>query len=357
MDSLDVIAQLSHEFGTETYICGGGGNTSTKNAETLWIKPSGTTLSGMTPESFVALERAKVSALYDAVPPEGTAEREAFVKDMMMGAVRPESSGRPSVESPVHEAFSAAFVVHTHPAIVNGLTCARDGKVRCAELFPDALWLPYTNPGYTLAMTMRRGIQAYAAAHACEPSVVMIQNHGVFVAGNTAGEIRETYARLMTRLRETYAAAGIEIELQTGDAPADSVVADIQARIGIAWGDEAEPCVLAAPPCPVAEGPLSPDHLVYMRAYPLLGDPTPAAVAAFVEAHGYRPSVIAPEAGIFAVGGSPKDTGLAMELAGDGARIRQFAEAFGGIHYMDEAARDFIENWEVEAYRRQVAIS
>ena len=41
---------------TPDYVRGGGGNTSCKDAATLWVKPSGTTLAGMTPDTFVAVE-------------------------------------------------------------------------------------------------------------------------------------------------------------------------------------------------------------------------------------------------------------------------------------------------------------
>ena len=44
MHELEIITALSHEFGTPDFVIGGGGNTSFKNAETLWVKPSGTTL-------------------------------------------------------------------------------------------------------------------------------------------------------------------------------------------------------------------------------------------------------------------------------------------------------------------------
>lgn len=47
MDSLKTITELSHEFGSDDFVKGGGGNTSCKTTETLWVKPSGTTLGGL----------------------------------------------------------------------------------------------------------------------------------------------------------------------------------------------------------------------------------------------------------------------------------------------------------------------
>ena len=84
---LETLTALSHEFGTDEYILGGGGNTSAKDADTLWIKPSCTVLSRLTPESFVAVDRAKIRTLYEIEPPQDPTEREAVVKDLMENTV------------------------------------------------------------------------------------------------------------------------------------------------------------------------------------------------------------------------------------------------------------------------------
>ncbi len=39
MGLLEIITGLSHEFGTVDYVRGGGGNTSAKDGDTLWVGP------------------------------------------------------------------------------------------------------------------------------------------------------------------------------------------------------------------------------------------------------------------------------------------------------------------------------
>jgi len=56
---------------------------------------------------------------------------------------------------------------------------------------------------------------------------------------------------------------------------------------------------------------------------------------------------------VYGIGDSQKNADLALELAEDGALVMQLAEAFGGIHYMTDAQRKFIENWKVESYRQK----
>ena len=80
MNELKTIVELSHEFGTDDYVKGGGGNTSVKNKTTLWVKPSGTILGGLTAETFVAMNRAKINELYEVETPAVAAEREELVK-------------------------------------------------------------------------------------------------------------------------------------------------------------------------------------------------------------------------------------------------------------------------------------
>ena len=133
-DVLHTITELSHEFGTTDYVRGGGGNTSCKTADTLWVKPSGTTLAGLQPETFVVMDRAALDKLFTLAIPAEASAREAQVKDVMAAAVKPGQTSRPSVEAPLHHVLHGTFVVHVHPALVNGLTCSQQGAQACAEL-------------------------------------------------------------------------------------------------------------------------------------------------------------------------------------------------------------------------------
>ncbi|MCG3148389.1 MAG: hypothetical protein PCFJNLEI_01832 [Verrucomicrobiae bacterium] len=230
-DLLNTITTLSHEFGTPDFVKGGGGNTSCKTSTTLWVKPSGTTLAGLTPAKFVTLDRAKLAQLYTAAMPADTQAREARVKDLMAAAVTGGSGGRPSVEAPLHDIMPGTYVVHTHSTLVNGLTCARNGAPTCARLFPTALWIPYIDPGFTLCMEVRRRIRNHR--------LILLENHGIFVAGDSADEIRATYRCVLDALRSEYAQAGIPTQLKPG-------------------------------PIPNETDPVSPDHMVYAK-HPKLG--------------------------------------------------------------------------------------
>lgn len=344
------ITDLSHEFGTADYVCGGGGNTSVKNETTLWVKPSGTTLAGLKPDRFVALDRRKLAELYTVAPPQEAAARETLVKETMTAALRPGQNGRPSVEAPLHDSLSARFVVHTHPALVNGMTCAKDGPSACRRLFPEALWMDYVDPGYTLCIAVRKKIQQFFADQGREPSIIFLKNHGVFVAGQTPEEIRKLYAAIMDRLSSEYAKAGISTRLNIPPVPAEFDWPSHDQQIRAAFGEE-NLCIAASGPFPVPAGPLSPDHIVYAKSYPLIGKPTPQAMDRYKRQYGYPPQVLVWDDVVFGVGSSDKQAALALELAQNGALVVHLAAAFGGVEYMTDRARRFIEGWEVESYR------
>ncbi len=356
MHLLKTITELSHEFGTSEYVLGGGGNTSVKDAETLWVKPSGVTLIDLRPEDFVALDRAQVRRLFEAAAVEDAVKREVVAKETLLAARRPEgSSGRPSVEAPLHHIFPQRFVVHTHPALVNGLTCAQRGAEACARLFPDILWMPYCDPGYTLSREAERAIDEYTRRHGCPPSVLMIQNHGIFVAGDSPDDIRTDYRRLMETLRGEYRAAGLECDLPTTPPPngeTDRRMRGILREVLSKDVLQVQSCGPFSPP----RGPLSPDHIVYARSFVHVGPVTAASVSDFRHRHGYAPRVFFTDDGVWSVGDNENEARLALMFARDGARVQYLTAAFGGPQYLSDRARAFIENWEVEHYRRRVAL-
>ncbi|MEI3006338.1 MAG: class II aldolase/adducin family protein [Victivallales bacterium] len=91
-----------------------------KDEKYLYVKPSGVALAKIKPENFVKMDRALIEKIFTHDMPSDVAQREAIAKEFMMAAVCPESSGRPSVEAPLHELIPFRYVVHLHPASSSG---------------------------------------------------------------------------------------------------------------------------------------------------------------------------------------------------------------------------------------------
>lgn len=353
MDLLATIVELSHQFGTSDYVRGGGGNTSVKDTETLWVKPSGTTLGGLKAADFVALDRGQLAKLYAVPTPDEAQARETLVKEMMAAAVKPGSSGRPSVEAPLHDSLDARFVVHTHPAMVNGLTCAKNGKAAAAKLFPAALWIDYTDPGYTLCMRVRQEVKEYQAQYGRQPEIILLENHGIFISSNCHVGLGKLYQEVFKILKGQYETAGVPTDFDKPKPLSQDKLNQAKDIFKTAFSPEHSAFVVGVEKFQAAVGPISPDHIVYSKSYPFVGMPTKDSVETFVQQRGYEPAVVIDDDAVYGLGSSPRSAELALELAIDGAMVVHYARAFGGVQFMTDQARVFIEKWEVESYRKK----
>ena len=357
--ALSVITRLSNCYGANPdFVLAGGGNTSCKDEKYLYVKPSGVSLAKITEKDFVKMERSIIRECFAWNDFANADEREARVKSLMAYAVAPGSSGRPSVEAPLHELMDFTFVVHLHPAMVNGMTCGKEGAAKCAELFPEALWVEYVDPGFTLAKVVYDKVQDYKKANGKAPAVIFLQNHGVFVGGNSAEAINEAYENIMNTLKAYYAKMNVDPAADVYEAAAAEDVMEIAPALrGILAAPGSVVSVRSSKPFAPAAGPLTPDHIVYAKSYALTcEEPSVEAVDAFAAAKGYKPKVVCvPGKALFAAGNNANGAATTMALAYDAARVERLAGAFGGANYLSDKHRSFIENWEVESYRSKVA--
>lgn len=350
---LKELSELSAEYGTADYLKGGGGNSSVKNETTMWIKPSGTVLRDLGPDDFLPMDRVRIHDLYDAEPPEEVSAREAMVKDVMMAAVLPGNPGRPSVEAPLHESIDYKYVMHTHPVLVNGMTCSKEGGEVCRSLFPDALWFENPEAGYMLCMNLRKELLSHKEEHGRQPEVLFLKNHGMFISSDSVKRLKDLHRLIMGTMRSEYLARGVTDDIIIERAVSDGQLSEEVSKIRELLGDDAAH-VVSSEPFAVVPGPITPDHIVYSKSYPFIGELSKNAFDEFKSKRGYSPRVIKTGTGVYGVGTDAKSAQLALELAVDGSQVMQLAEAFGGLDYLSEETAYFFDNWEVEAYRRSL---
>ena len=377
-EGLSVLVGFSRKYGADAaYVLAGGGNTSFKTEEYLFVKGSGSALATIRPEQFVKMDRKALAAMREKTYPADEKEREAEVlADMMDARARGEEAKRPSVETLLHDLLPQQFVLHVHPALVNGLTCSQDGEKLCAELFADAIWVPSTRPGYVLASYCREKVEAYKKANGKAPAVIFLENHGIFFGADSAAELDSTVARVMDtlsarvgsrvpdftpaetdRIRASRFAPAIRMLYAPGELSSVVYTADVQTLEFAASREAFAPLYKS----------YSPDHIVYCKAYALFiedhGDDEQiyAALEAgfreFNEKFGYSPRVIFIQGlGMYTVGSTLKNARTAAEVFKDMMKICVYAESFGGFKPMSDELVEFITNWEVESYRSKVSL-
>lgn len=380
MEELRDLIAVSHHCGADTdWVIGGGGNTSLKSDDHMWVKASGTTLAAIEPGQFVRMERAKLDAIWRARYPEDPAAREQRALDDLLAArADPDTTLRPSVETLMHALLPNRLVVHTHPTLLNGLTCARDGAAAAAELFGDrAVWIPTIEPGYTLAREIARRVDRWREHHdGTWPRALIMQNHGITVAADGVAAVHALHEALVTAVR-----ARIEHEpditpLATPRGIADHAVTVARAVAGVTGADPAtlsqrsfvnaelaERCASAEAFAPI-DCALTPDHIVYSGHRPCYVA-APAgrhdwaraidhAIGAYHAAARAAPKIVVLQGlGAIAVAPGRRKAELAQLLFLDGLKIAGYARAFGGVRGMPPEQVDFIRNWEVEAFRER----
>ena len=128
-ENIQDLFEISRFYGTNSeYVIAGGGNTSFKNKDNLWIKASGVSLADIQKEGFVCLSREKLKIISEKSYSNNSVEREEEVKKDLYNAIIDNDGKRPSVETSLHELVDYQFVVHTHPTLVNSIMCSKNAK-------------------------------------------------------------------------------------------------------------------------------------------------------------------------------------------------------------------------------------
>ena len=359
---LKTLTAFSNRYGADPeLVLAGGGNTSAKDGDVMYIKGSGTALATIKPEEFVAMDRQKLDVMWQKEYPEEDDAREAAALADLMAAKLPGQDGkRPSVETLLHALFSQRYVLHLHPAAVNGLTCAVDGKAWAGKLFPNAVWIEQSKPGYVLAKLCRTRMEAYKAACGRDAQVLLLQNHGVFFAADDPQTLDAMLTGMLDTLRAQY-------KVLPDLSPAAAENAQLGARLAALYGGVyrfngcREAVRFAENPSTMAPllKPFSPDHIVYCKAFPLYiarGADPDKAFADYRAKYGCAPKLCyEQDGGFYALGETDKQAATTELLALDAIKIAVYSRAFGGPLPQSDALTDFIVNWEVEAYRAKKA--
>ncbi len=347
--NLSPLIYFSRLYGAnpELVTCGGG-NTSMKEDGVMYVKGSGTALKDAVTDSFVAMDRQKLLAMLDEEYPEDDAAREAkFVKDCAAARLPGQENKRPSVEALLHALFPQKFVLHLHPALVNGLTCSLGGKEKCAELFGDSVvWVEACKPGYTLARIMKDIFDK-----AAKPiKTVLLENHGVFFGGDTVDDLGVHLNGMMNVLNDKIS----EYPLVDSDAEEPGYAEKIRQVTGkqFVCFNASKTALKFAQSARSAEPimkPFNPDQIVYCG--PRVKFANCENCLNEIDAN----VIIMKGKGIYAIGDTQKAADNCMTLVKDAMKIATYAEAFGGAKPMDPALVSFIVGWEVESYRKSVS--
>ena len=372
--NIEQLIKISRKYGKDNrYVIAGGGNTSYKNAEKIWVKASGCSLATITEDGFAVLDRKKLNLISNKSYSNDATTREEEVKNDLAAACLTKDR-RPSVETSMHNAMQASFVVHLHPTMVNGLMCSRHAEKELVRLFGgEVIYIPYTDPGYTLFKEVENRISNYRNTYQKEPAILFLQNHGIFIGADTIEEIESLYSRVIEKIEQSITTQIADETSQSVCTYAQDVIPAIRMMVNpqtppvlkIRNNSRIEKFCSSEKDFAKVAIPFSPDIIVYCKSnYIYLDDEQPEALLVnaqkaidhYISQNGYSPKVLLIKGiGLVAVGDHAAGCDIILDVYEDMMRIAEIAQSFGGEHPMTQAQIDFIDNWEVENYRRKVS--
>ncbi len=373
---LEILRQLSKRYGTDKdYIIASGGNSSYKTADYLWITASGSFLGKLQDTDLLKLSRKKLAKLRSKNYGSDARKREEDVKnDLVSSMTDTGTNKRPSVETSIHDLIEYAYVIHTHPTRVNGLLCSNQAESMTKKLFGEmALYVAYQDPGYTLFKKVEQGVLAFRRERKRDPKLIFIQNHGIFVGSDSPEEIIRLYAMVDETISKE-----ITIYPDVSQRSIDKQILAIMPEVRNMVSKERlmfmkvrnhaliESYLENESLFEKISRPFTPDIIVFCKSRYLyvnveknsekILNALEKGLKKFQSDYGYLPKILlVKHLGMISVSDNEKYSEIILDIFEDLIKISCYSENFGGPHFMNDREVTFIEEWEAEKYRYEMA--
>ena len=372
-DILNSLIKISHLLGRDPMLVqGGGGNTSVKTPDKreMYIKASGTAMADMDREkgwARVSIEKVLATLSDSQLFELPVQDREKRVLGMLSQSVIEPQGARPSVETALH-AMLYNVVMHSHAVYANALTCSPDGEatlksISKTEKLPG-LWVPYTDPGFTLAADLEKKINKYVQEHGAKPNAIFLENHGFFYSADTVEDCVAGHAYWLEKIKQHI---NIDLVFDGATTINEPLKILLQERLTNAWSrfDISDPVIIfcegrefsfAAAHPEIFRGGLSPVHIVYMGPEGVeatdnadVGE-LDKAIATFVTGYNMPPKlVVVKNNGICVIGKNKAAAEAAKAMVLAAAQIYKLAGK--KMKHVSREHVDFLLGWEAEHYR------
>lgn len=195
-ETTEALLTLSRQLGEEARQLAilGEGNTSARlGDETFLVKASGSCLGSLGQDDLVECRFAPMLAMLER---DEISDQE--IEDELFGCRVDPKAKKPSVETLFHAHLltlpGVSFIGHSHSVAVNSILCSpRAREFAEQRIFPDeivccgpaSVFVPYTDPGLSLARVIRTECEGHLERHGLAPRVILLENHGLITLGGS----------------------------------------------------------------------------------------------------------------------------------------------------------------------------
>lgn len=328
----------------EDLVQAGGGNSSYKiSGDEMAVKASGYQLADISGEEGYALVNPRII-------------REKFLNCKNLDTLTDSDSkrfldeafikgGRPSIETFLHS-ISGKYTLHTHPLVVNVLTCRKGGMDALKNIFPDSLFVPYATPGIELAKAYFKACRSRVVNEQEMSDIVFLQNHGLVVSGDTADEVMEK-TEMVTRRIEEY--IGVDLSAYHDMTRLWKFFAD-----KIIWKVTDENILNVFRKTGGWKHAFCPDCVVFLgrECLKLSKGFTETDIKRFYGRYGV-PVMIDYEGILYIVADSVKKALETQSVMSFSAQVMSLNEGYE-CNFLSEEEQDFLLDWDAEKYRKDI---
>ena len=347
----------------------GGGNTSVKIEDYLFVKGSGWDLSSIEEAGFPAV---RLDALKEM------AKREKLSDSLMVKeqkeAMRDKSFPNPSIEAILHAVIPCKFVDHTHADAVVTITNTPNGKDLIKDIYGDAvLIIDYVMPGFILAKEIyekTKGIDWDKI------EAIILLNHGVFTFDDDAKKSYDKMIDIVNRAEKFLEQnANITIKQKEYEEIPNDELLELEKEISALRGKPVKAKIIEDETAKyfsslenmrsiIKNGPLTPEHVIRTKPFPLvIEDDINQALKRFVKEYKEYFDKFAKDEimldpapryavyknrGVITLGSDEKETKVLQDIVSHTIKAMLKTQMLGGWKSLKQKDIFDMEYWELE---------
>ncbi len=277
-DPLSMRVYTSRLLGNEqNLVLHGGGNTSVKIGDYLYVKGSGWDLASIEKEGFPAVDLSVLKKMA-TFPTLSDTEMVSEQKEAMKDKTYP----NPSVEAILHAIIPFSTVDHTHADAVVTISNTLHGKKLLQDIYgKNMLIIDYVMPGFILAQKIYQETKGIDWGNL---DGIILLNHGIFTFDNHPKKSYDKMIKYVT-MAEEYLAKNAPLEIPNVNlcALSEDELEHFASLVSPLRGtpvqakriDTPEACYFSTLPnvtSLIHRGPLTPEHVIRTKAFPFVVD-------------------------------------------------------------------------------------
>ncbi len=354
-EALDALIRMSKYAGQRfDLVQAGGGNTSVKFGDKMYIKASGYLLSELTPNTgHTIVETEKVVQILEdeEVLSISDKKKKDAAASKKLQLAKTSDGPRPSIETYLH-ALLYKYTLHVHSISVNLFTSHQNGQHELKELDSEALYVRYETPGIELALELKTRMEAYYVKEGRIPHVIFLQNHGLIISSDNYEDIEAFNEKVVIDAEKK---AGVDFSRYRDTTKLAKSYNDVFGQNQIAYLTEDATILrlLKETNAKALKKPFSPDGYVFCGYTILHIDDLNADIFnKYQETYFDAPKIIGYKGLPYIMAADLKKAKMIEDVLKNNLLIANTLDI--KLQFLEDSEISYLGNWEAEKYRQKL---